>query len=143
MHHLGERSITSMFGSDMEQKPDTDWVPTATQRGYVCITCDCAMISDLAIAQVLVKENARAIFFGNHFADSKKWDQALWLLKHWDAIRAYAEGMTPGQLVRVNKNGRIVSVDPGRRRRVPPKRSIAQTKQKPLAPSDGQHSLAI
>ena len=122
LNHLGEKSISSIYRTDMVDWLDPDWLPEATRRGYICVTCDSRMAVELGTAQILINERARVIFFGEHFAGSRKWEQALWLLKHWREIRSFAQGMVRGQLVRVNKNGSIVGVVPGKKRRAFPSR---------------------
>jgi hypothetical protein len=80
------------------------------------------MTAELAMAQILINERPRVIFLESHFANSTPWDQTLWLLKHWKKIKAHAEGMSKGQLIRVLTNEKIVAVKPGQKRRKPPVR---------------------
>ena len=129
LHQLDERSITSIYHeADMVDGLDAEWLPKAAERGYVCVTCDCRMATELSLAQILISEKVKVIFLSDYFADSKKWEQALWLLRYWQKIKAFAQDMSSGQLVRVHKNGKIVAVVPGRKRHAPPSRAAKSQK---------------
>jgi len=110
LHKLGERDIERISGTPYAGTNDEDWLPTITKLGYICVTCDRKMLYDRGVAQVLIDQKCMAVFFGSHFAQSGRWDQALWLLRYWRKIKKHAETMAPGQLVRVCKNGRIIPV---------------------------------
>ena len=111
LNKLGERSVYSLHREDAYRGQDDEvWLPLASQRGFICVTCDCQMLCDQGIATVLRDSQATVIFLASNFARSRTWDQALWLLRHWRKIKAFAEGMRPGQLVKVYQNGRIAPV---------------------------------
>ena len=137
LRKLNEKSIESVHGGQYAGQPDEVWLPTVIKRGYICITCDRRMLAQSGIAQILIDQNARMIFLGPHFANSKAWDKAIWLLRHWHKIKDHASTMSPGQLVRVHKNGRIIPVTPTTGRR--PGRGaqhVRQHKASPTAPPD-------
>ncbi|MDO8588433.1 MAG: hypothetical protein Q7T82_15505 [Armatimonadota bacterium] len=112
LRKLNEKSIESMHGSPYAGQPDEVWLPSVIERGYICLTCDRRMLAESGIAQILIDQRATMIFLGPHFANSRPWDQAIWLLKYWRKIKEHAATMSPGRLVRVHKNGRIVPVTP-------------------------------
>ena len=110
---LGDKSIKSIkhprFRGIIGME-DQDWIEKVTASGFICITCDRGMIIDNTIGPYLAKASARVIFIGKHLANSRKWDQALWWLRYWPRIRGYGRTMTPGQLAKVHKNGKIVPI---------------------------------
>ena len=110
LNHVGEKAILRFSSNFPNGTADEKWIPEATRRGFVCVTYDRKMLMTESIAPLFKKANARVIFIGNHLANVGCWDQALWMLKHWRKIRQRATTMTPGELLRVHKNGRIVPV---------------------------------
>ncbi len=96
-------------------KADEEWLPDAAKRNCVILTCDRNMSSSDTTARLLEQHGARVIFLGRHFANSKKWDQTLWMLKYWSKINDIAANMAPGDMVRMRKNGRADRVIVGGR----------------------------
>lgn len=112
LHALGDKWIKSLREYDGQGRPDEEWLPKAIQQGFVCLTCDRKMLIQHSTALIFSQANARVIFIGNHFANGKIWDQAIWLLKYWRKLRQRAELMQPGDLLKVLKNDRIVEAKP-------------------------------
>jgi hypothetical protein len=110
INKLGDRSLEAFNRTTYMGMPDEEWLPTAAERGYICLTCDRKMLAEPVVAQAVKATKVRAIFLGENFSHSVRWDQALWLLKHWRKIRSHAESMQPGDLIRVSKAGRITEI---------------------------------
>lgn len=108
---LGDRSIFSIHRmEDYRGAPDEEWIPRATQRNYVIITCDRRMLTEHGIAQALKQTQARCVFLAHPFASANKWKQALWLIRYWPKIREYAATMQPGDLARATMKCQIAPV---------------------------------
>jgi hypothetical protein len=108
---LGDRSLSSIHRySDYLGTPDEHWVPLATKREYIIVTCDRRMLIKHGISQALETTGARCIFLARNFADANRWNQALWLIRYWPKIRKHAETMGQGNLVRVTSNCRILTI---------------------------------
>lgn len=96
-------------GHDYLGKPDEEWIPAATNRGFIIITCDRNMLKTKAIANALHKAQAIAIFLPSYFAQATPYDKTLWLLKVWPKIREYAATMKSGDTIKITQRGQITS----------------------------------
>lgn len=133
---LGPGCLVESIHSKPEQgHPDEEWIPVYTERGYIILTPDRKQLREEVVARVLVDTSARVVFLPKRFADSKRWDQALWLLRHWPKILERSRRMRGGHLVSVHWNGAFSSVRPdfeGKRRRSKAKATKQKPKQFPL-----------
>src|SRR5579864_1214190 len=73
--------------------PDEEWIARYTRRGYIILSLDRRQIRDHRVAQVVARSGARIIYLPSKFADSNRWDQALWLLRNWWSIVDQAGNM--------------------------------------------------
>lgn len=104
--NLGGGFIESLTRKPEAAAADEVWIPLYAQRGYVAISCDRRHMKSESIAQVVAASGARMIYLPSRFADSKRWDQALWLLRRWWSIVERAEKMdASGEVVFVHWNG--------------------------------------
>lgn len=111
------KKLKAGFIESLHKKPeneyrDEDWIPTYTARGYVIITPDRKQLREEIVAKALVSYNAKIIFLPRSFADSRAWDQALWLLKYWWRISDRAHDMTEGEFLSFHTNGNYSIVRP-------------------------------
>ena len=90
LRHLGEKSVTSVSGLDLNGCRTRNGCLQQRAVATFCVSCDCRMTAEMPLARMLIDEKAMVIFFGNHFTGIKKWDQTLWLLRHWRRIREFA-----------------------------------------------------
>jgi len=107
---LGEKGLGTVVDKFGYGAQDEDWIPKAAAWGFVYVTLDKRQLHDTRIAPILKQAGARAIFLPNRFAHLNRWDQALWLLKHWKPIAVRATDLQEGQLIRVTWTGRIVEI---------------------------------
>lgn len=98
--------IESMHGKPELGTRDDHWIPIYASRGYVILSCDRKQLTDAAIARAIAGCGARMIYLPSKFADMKRWDQALWMLKTWWKIVERARAMNAGELVVFAANGR-------------------------------------
>ncbi|HEY3781528.1 MAG TPA: hypothetical protein VGL56_10620 [Fimbriimonadaceae bacterium] len=83
LRKLGAGFVESMHSKPEKGSADEHWIPLYASRGYVIISPDRKQLRTAHIADVISESGARAIYLPSKFADSKPWDQALWLLRHW------------------------------------------------------------
>lgn len=110
LRHLGAKglgTVVDKFGSGAK---DVDWIPRAGQLGYVYVTQDRQQLRDDRLAPLLHDAGARAIFLPHRFSKANRWEQALWLLKHWKEIASEANELESGDLSRIHWNGKIVRI---------------------------------
>jgi hypothetical protein len=111
---LGEQglhTVVKVFGAGAD---DADWLPRAAEYGYIYVTSDRKQLTDERIAQVVRDVNGRAVFLSSRFATSRRWDQALWILKHWRQIKADTSELARGEARFVQWAGTVVIKLPGR-----------------------------
>jgi hypothetical protein len=81
---------------------DVDWIPIVGSRGWVLLTADEAIRRVPIEAQALRDAQIVTFFFGKWYLRRKKWDQVLWILKHWPEIDRRAREARPGESFLVN-----------------------------------------
>lgn len=107
LNRVGIRGIHS-FRSEFEYGiPDEDWVPEATRRNFICLSCDRKMLIREQIAAFISRKTARMIFLPSSVARARLRVQLGWMLRYWDRIEHYADAMPPGAIASINKRGQI------------------------------------
>lgn len=107
LRNLGEPGlylVVRVFGYGAK---DSDWLPRVAEYGYICVTCDRRQLADERIARVVQAARGRAVFLPSQFAQARRWDQALWLLRHWPRIKEATTGLVRGEVRFVRWNGRV------------------------------------
>jgi hypothetical protein len=98
--------IESMHHKHEKGTPDEHWIPIYAARGYVIVGADRKQLRTAHIASVITASGARAVYLPSKFADSKAWEQALWLLRFWWKLFDRAALMsTQGEVVIFNFDG--------------------------------------
>lgn len=111
VRRLGGGFIESLTSKDEGSVADEVWIPLYAKRGYIAISLDRRQLRSEVIAKAIVSSGARMIYLPGRFADAKRWDQALWLLKRWWAIVERAEQMdSEGEVVIWTWDGRYSTV---------------------------------
>lgn len=111
LRKLGAKAIESIHSKPEKGFPDTDWIPLYTGRGYIIISLDRKQLRVNSIARIIAESGARMIYLPRRFADSKRWDQAQWLLKRWPQVTERATQMSPdGEVVVFHWDGRTQTV---------------------------------
>lgn len=105
LRKLGAGSIISLSRTPDVGTADDHWIPLYTDRGFVILTPDREQLRDDVILNAIRDCGARMVFLPRHFADSKRWDQALWFLKYWWKLAERCAVLKPGELVRFHKYG--------------------------------------
>ncbi len=113
---LGVKGLITMERAYGTGAKDEDWIPMAAEQGYIYVTLDRMQLVDEAISQRFHDAGARAVFFSSRFAQAPKWDQAVWLLKHWRTIADATCAIPRGSIRFVHWNGTIVDNPPIRRK---------------------------
>lgn len=110
LRKLGAGFIESMHSKPERGSMDEHWIPLYAERGYITISLDRKQLKQGAVIQVLVSSGARMIYLPQRFADSKRWDQALWLLRFWRRIVERAGSMDPsGEVVIFRWDGAAIT----------------------------------
>ena len=106
LRKLGAGFIESIHSKPEKGLPDEHWIPLYASRGYVAISPDRRQLKEERVARILIASGARMIYLPQKFADSKRWDQALWLLRYWWRIVERVQTMSPdGEIVVFRWNG--------------------------------------
>ncbi len=86
--------------------PDELWIPLVADNGWTAITADFRIYKNAAQRSVLVEQNLKTVFFPGGYVNRPRWDQAIFVVKNWQAIQKGIEHENH-MLLRVNDNGKI------------------------------------
>ena len=86
---------------------DESWIPQAAIEGYVVITFDRKQLTDFVVAPALHQCGARAIFLPDRLSKTKRWDQALWMLRHFRVMHDRMSEFEAGDLWHISWNGKF------------------------------------
>ncbi len=85
---------------------DEHWIPLYSSRDYVLLSCDRQQVKDAVIARAIASCGARMIYLPAAFANMRRWDQALWIPRHWWRIVDAAGLMKQGELLVLSRTGK-------------------------------------
>jgi hypothetical protein len=100
--HLSER-----FPQDTK---DVVWLPEASRHGWIVITGDQNIRTRPAERVALEQANLITFFAYKGFTKQGRWDQVIWIVKHWRAIETHAGKSPRGMSYEVNVNGKITKL---------------------------------
>jgi len=85
--------------------PDTEWLPDVSQRGWVVITKDWGLTSNLLEQRAIAASNAKVFILssGNYTGT----EMATVLVKALKRLQKFARGNQPPFIARVNANGQV------------------------------------
>jgi hypothetical protein len=87
--------------------PDVDWLPRAGQAGWVVITADRAIRRRPGELSALKDAGVLALFLRDNFLRRDKWEQALWLVRHWPEIDKQVARLKHGTIASVSDRGKL------------------------------------
>jgi hypothetical protein len=90
--------------------PDEIWLPHLRDSGYVVVTSDRAIRKGSATALALKESGVTAIFLPKGFEEMRRWDQAVWLIRHWPNVEAYIAKAKTGALVQMTNGGSFTPI---------------------------------
>ncbi|MCS7191149.1 MAG: DUF5615 family PIN-like protein [Fimbriimonadales bacterium] len=102
MAHIRQRGWSGL--------PDTQWIKTATEGGFVIVTGDRNERTRGYTVADLKAMGARVILLGQFWDHLNRWERAKWLVRHIERIIALAESMPEGAVYLVNKQARARSL---------------------------------
>lgn len=94
---------------------DEYYLPEATKRNFVVLSCDRNMKTRPVVARFLAEGTARVIFLPSFFAQGaggRLRDQLMWMLKYWPKIETIAETMQPGDIINLDRYCRSKPAEP-------------------------------
>ena len=86
--------------------PDEEWMPKVAAEGWVAVTTDYMIYKNAAQRSVLVNHNLQTVFFPNGYVNRPRWDQAIFVVKHWQSIQKSVDHENY-ILLRINDNGKV------------------------------------
>jgi len=87
---------------------DVVWIPEIGKKGWVLVTADLSVQKRNAERIALREANIVTFFFGTWFLDKRKWDQVVWIIKHWRTIEEEAHKTKPGTSLEVNSKCQFI-----------------------------------
>jgi hypothetical protein len=87
--------------------PDTQWIPMATNSGFVIITGDRNEITRGYTVGDLKGMGARVLLLGKFWDHLSRWERAKWLVQRIETLVATASQMPGGTVYLVSKSGRV------------------------------------
>ncbi len=85
--------------------PDKQWIPLATQQGFVIVTGDRNEATRGYTTADLKQMGACVVLLGKFWDHLNRWERAKWLVKHIEGIVVLANGMPSSTVYLVNKRG--------------------------------------
>lgn len=98
MAHIRQRGWSGL--------PDADWIPKATQAGFVIITGDRNERTRGYTVSDLKKMGARVILLGEFWDHLSRWERTKWLIKYIEPLVTLAVSMPQGRVYLVNKRAK-------------------------------------
>ncbi|GIV10278.1 MAG: hypothetical protein KatS3mg019_2369 [Fimbriimonadales bacterium] len=98
MAHIRQRGWSGL--------PDKQWIPKATQQGFVIVTGDRNEATRGYTTADLKQMGARVILLGKFWDHLSRWERAKWLVNNIEAIVNLTNGMPHGTVYLVNKRGK-------------------------------------
>jgi predicted nuclease of predicted toxin-antitoxin system len=86
--------------------PDEEWMPKVAAEGWTAVTTDYRIYKNAAQRSVLIGQNLKTVFFPSGYVNRPRWDQAIFVVKHWQSIQKGVEHENY-LLLRVNDNGKV------------------------------------
>jgi len=86
--------------------PDEIWIPKAASEGWTAVTTDLRIYKNAAQRSILIEQKLKTAFFPNGYVNRPRWDQAIFVVKNWQAIQRGIEH-EDHILLRVNDNGKV------------------------------------
>jgi hypothetical protein len=96
--------LTNRFPPDT---PDVGWLPEAGKAGWIVVTADSAIRRRPAELLALKQSGVTALFLKANFLKRGKWEQAGWLVKHWQSIETQTDRLQQGAIVTVSDRGKL------------------------------------
>lgn len=77
--------------------------------GMVFITADDRQKTRRHEARALKEAGLMALWFGRSWTRKKFWDQAVWIIRRWPMIDAFARSVVTGTCAEIKENGRAMA----------------------------------
>ena len=91
-------------------EPDTVWMPKVAAEGWIAVTLDVS-IQRIAVERLVrAKSGLRVVFLAEGFRNKSFFEQAKFLVNHWEALKNATERAKPGECFRVAVRGRVESM---------------------------------
>lgn len=74
-------------------------------RGLVFVSTDTSQLTRQQEARALKQACITALYFGPFFQRMKLWPQAVWLVRRWPGISAFASNIAMGSCAEIKQNG--------------------------------------
>jgi hypothetical protein len=89
---------------------DVVWLPEISAKGWVVITGDQNIRTRPAERIALEQANLITFFAYKGFTKQGRWEQVIWIVRHWRAIESQASRSPQGVSYEVNVNGKITKI---------------------------------
>ena len=90
-----------------ENTGDSEWIPRAGTEKWIVITADKRIRRNAPEQKALTENNVSALFLKESFLKKRIWQQAEWVIKHWQTIEQEAVRLSQGTCAIVRENGRL------------------------------------
>ena len=90
---------------------DPDFLEGLRNRFDVYVTYDHAQKNRRNEARAIRESGVTALWFAPFWGKLKFWDQAKWLITHWQGIQSFCKVIEPGTCAELKANGRARTFD--------------------------------
>jgi hypothetical protein len=99
---------TALRSQFSESIKDFDLFQQIGGSGSVFVSCDLAQTTRLLEATALKQSGVTAIYFGPYWTKMDFWQQAIWLVSHWQSIDRFASSVVQGTFAEIKRNGKAM-----------------------------------
>lgn len=89
---------------------DTVWMPRVAEEGWTAVTLDGNILRVVVERYVRAKSGLRVVFLAQGFRNQPFFEQAKFLVNHWQALKKGTERSRPGECFRLTVRGRLEPV---------------------------------
>lgn len=100
--------VTALRSQVAESIEDVELFQKISGSGSVFVSCDLSQTSRPLEAAALKQSGLTAIYFGPYWTKMDFWQQAIWLVSHWQSIDRFTSSVVPGTFAEIKRNGKAM-----------------------------------
>lgn len=98
-------ALRSQFSENIK---DVDLFQQISGSDSVFVSCDLSQSTRPLEIRALKESGVTAIYFGPFWNKMLFWDQAIWLVGHWQSIDRFCSSVVQGTFAEIKRNGKAM-----------------------------------
>lgn len=100
-----EKDVEPLRDRMAQDSKDLDIFKQLAGSDVVWVSTDTKQTTRQQEARAIKQAGITSLFFGPFYQKMQFWDQAVWVVKTWPAIKAFAGQVTKGTCTEIKRNG--------------------------------------